>query len=80
MAPRAGDLLTVLLLARLDRQPRNLKAAVESAVASLQAVLQATVKAAGESAFATERDAKVLYRFLTPLWSRLQGSCTWVLQ
>ncbi|CAL8468163.1 g7702 [Coccomyxa elongata] len=54
-----GDLLTVLLLARLDRQPRNLKAAVESAVASLQAVLQATVKAAGESAFAKERDAQV---------------------
>ncbi|BDA42154.1 Pyridoxal kinase [Coccomyxa sp. Obi] len=54
-----GDLLTALLLAQLDKQPRNLKAAVESAVASLQGVLQATVKAAGESAFANERDAKV---------------------
>lgn len=55
----AGDLMTVLLLAALDRQPRNLKGAVEKAVAILQAVLQATVKAAGQSAFAVERNAKV---------------------
>lgn len=70
----------MLLLARLDSQPRNLKAAVESAVASLQAVLQATMKAAGESAFAKERDAKVIWRFITHLCSRLQGSCMSVLQ
>jgi hypothetical protein len=55
----AGDLMTVLLLAALDRQPRNLKGAVEKAVATLQAMLQATVKAAGQSAFAAERTAKV---------------------
>lgn len=55
----AGDLMTVLLLAALDRQPRNLKGAVEKAVAILQAMLQATVKAAGQSAFAVERNAKV---------------------
>ncbi|KAK9901557.1 hypothetical protein WJX75_001740 [Coccomyxa subellipsoidea] len=54
-----GDLMTVLLLAALDRQPRNLKGAVEKAVATLQAMLQATVKAAGQSAFAAERTAKV---------------------
>lgn len=51
--------MTVLLLAALDMQPNNLMAAVERAVASLQAVLQATVKAAGESAFTATRDAKV---------------------
>lgn len=54
-----GDLLTALLLAELDKQPRNLIAAVEGAIASLQGVLQATIEAAGESAFAKERDAKV---------------------
>ena len=51
--------MTVLLLASLDKQPNNLKGAVEKSVATLQAVLSATVKAAGESAFTKERDAKV---------------------
>jgi hypothetical protein len=51
--------MTVLLLAWLDRHPRNLKHAVEKAVAALQAVLQATARAAGEAAFTKERDAKV---------------------
>ncbi|EIE20641.1 pyridoxal kinase [Coccomyxa subellipsoidea C-169] len=61
-----GDLMTVLLLAALDKQPRNLKGAVEKAVATLQAVLQATVKAAGQSAFTSERDAKVRHNSLRP--------------
>ncbi len=58
--------MTVLLLAALDKQPRNLKGAVEKAVATLQAVLQATVKAAGQSAFTSERDAKVRHSSLRP--------------
>ena len=55
----AGDLITVLLLAFLDKNPGQLKNAVERALASLQAVLQATVKASGDAAFAKVRDAKV---------------------
>ncbi len=49
----------VLLLANLDKHPGQLKTAVEKSLASLQGILQATVKAAGEAAFATVRDAKV---------------------
>lgn len=51
--------MTALLLAWLDKHPSNLKAAVEKAVAGLQGILQATAKAAGNAAFAKERDAKV---------------------
>ena len=49
----------VLLLANIDKHPGQLKLAVESSLASLQGILQATVKAAGDAAFATVRDAKV---------------------
>lgn len=52
-----GDLLTALLLAWLHRQPRDLKSAVEKAVAGLQTVLQDTVKYS--KGFDGERDAKV---------------------
>lgn len=55
----AGDLIVVLLLANLDKNPGQLKTAVEKALASLQAVLQATMQAAGDAAFAEVRDAKV---------------------
>ena len=48
-----------LLLANLDKNPGQLKIAVEKALASLQAVLQATMQAAGDAAFAEVRDAKV---------------------
>ena len=51
--------MTVLLLAWLDAHPHNLQHAVEKAVAALQGVLQATAEAAGDAAFAKERDAKV---------------------
>ena len=57
--------MTALLLAWLDKHPRSLKTAVEKAVAGLQAVLQATVKSAGDSAFAADRDAKVSQPFIT---------------
>lgn len=70
----AGDLLTALLLAQLDKQPRNLKAAVEVAISSLQAVLQATVKAAGESAFAKERDARVIGASFLLRFQTLRGN------
>ena len=49
----------VLLLANFDKHPGQLKLAVENSLASLQGILQATVKAAGDAAFATVRDAKV---------------------
>lgn len=65
----AGDLLTVLLLARLDKEPGRLKSAVERALASLQAVLQATRQAAGDAAFAKDRDAKVSRSELSPVSS-----------
>ena len=55
----AGDLLTALLMAWMDKHPSNLKAAVEKAVAGLQGILQATAKAAGDAAVAKERDSKV---------------------
>lgn len=51
--------MTALLLAWLDKHPHSLKVAVEKAVAGLQAVLQATVESAGQSAFAADREAKV---------------------
>lgn len=55
----AGDLLTALLLARLHKDPDNMKYAVEQAVASLQGVLLASAEASGEAAYATERTAQV---------------------
>ena len=56
----------MLLLAMLDRRPGSLKTALEKALASLQAVLQATVEAAGDAAFAKDRDSQVLRsRFMT---------------
>jgi len=58
-ATLAGDLIVALLLANLDKNPGQLKIAVEKALASLQAVLQATMRAAGDAAFAEVRDAKV---------------------
>ena len=56
----------MLLLAMLDRRPGSLKTALEKALASLQAVLQATVEAAGDAAFAKDRDSQVpISRFKT---------------
>jgi hypothetical protein len=52
-------LVTVLLLAFLDKYPGQLKTAVERALASLQGVLQATIQASGNAAFARVRDGKV---------------------
>ena len=66
MFMRAGDLMTVLLLAWLDAHPHNLKHAVEKAVAALQGVLQATAEAAGDAAFTKERDAKVRAAAFSP--------------
>ena len=56
---RAGDLMTALLLARLHERPDNLRAAVEAAVAGLQAVLQRTVEAAGDAARSKEATSEV---------------------
>ena len=56
----------MLLLAMLDRRPGSLKTALEKALASLQAILQATVEAAGDAAFAKDRDSQVpISRFKT---------------
>lgn len=68
----AGDLLTALLMAWMDKHPSNLKAAVEKAVAGLQGVLQATAEAAGDAASAKERDSKVHTASLV-LQMRLSG-------
>ncbi len=58
----------VLLLANLDKHTGQLKTAVERSLASLQGILQATVKAAGDAAFATVRDAKVCILHCSPGW------------
>lgn len=55
----AGDLLTALLLAWLDKLPGDLAAAVEHALAGLQGVLQATATACGDVAKTTEHSAQV---------------------
>lgn len=55
----AGDLFTALLLARLHRQPDCLGAALEAAVASLQAVLRDTAAEAGDAVAQTLRTAEV---------------------
>ena len=67
--------MTVLLLAWLDRHPRNLKRAVEKAVAALQGVLQATARAAGEAAFTKERDAKVTLACMHCAWCTRAELC-----
>lgn len=51
--------MTTLLLARLHERPDNLRAAVEAAVAGLQAVLQRTVEAAGDAARSKEGTPEV---------------------
>lgn len=58
----------VLLLANLDKHPGQLKTAVEKSLASLQGILQATLKAAGDAAFAEVRDAKVCILYHTLGW------------
>lgn len=50
--------MAALLLARLHERPRNLRGAVEAAVAALQAIMQATVAAAGDAAHATKPSAE----------------------
>ncbi|KAK9845799.1 hypothetical protein WJX81_002662 [Elliptochloris bilobata] len=54
-----GDLMTTLLLARLHERPDNLRAAVEAAVAGLQAVLLRTIEAAGDAAHSIEATSEV---------------------
>lgn len=54
-----GDLLAALLLAWLHRYPDNVALAIETAVAGLQGVLQATAAACGPSAMSTGRSASV---------------------
>jgi pyridoxine kinase len=56
---RAGDLFAALLLGWLHKNPGDLKAALDTAVAGLQAVLQGTVQACGDAAAATERTSAV---------------------
>lgn len=46
-------------LAGFTKNPGDLKAALETAVAGLQAVLQGTVQACGDAAAATERTSAV---------------------
>jgi pyridoxal/pyridoxine/pyridoxamine kinase len=55
-----GDLMTALLLAWLEKHPRNLRHAVESALAGLQGVLQRTHEMSGLTSGATEKTAEVL--------------------
>lgn len=55
----AGDLLSALLLAWLQRYPEDMARAVEAAVAGLQAVLQATARECGPAAMTKERSAAV---------------------
>lgn len=55
----AGDLFTALLLGWLHKRPGELKAALEAAVAGLQAVLRDTVDKCGAAAVAEERTAAV---------------------
>lgn len=54
-----GDLMTALLLANLYKDPSNMQHAVEQAIASLQAVLQASAEVSGPAAQSRERSAEV---------------------
>ena len=51
--------MTALLLANLHKDPGNMAHAVEKALASLQAVLQASAEASGDSAHMKERTSPV---------------------
>ena len=51
--------MTALLLANLHKDPGNMAHAVEKALASLQAVLQASAEASGDSAHMKERTSQV---------------------
>ena len=55
----AGDLMTALLLANLYKDSSNMQHAVEHAIASLQAVLQASAEVSGPAAHSRERSAEV---------------------
>lgn len=55
----AGDLMTALLLANLYKDSTNMQHAVEQAIASLQAVLQASADVSGPAAHSKERSAEV---------------------
>jgi hypothetical protein len=65
-----GDLMTALLLAWLEKHPRNLRHAVESALAGLQGVLQRTHEMSGLTSGTTEKTAEVL---------PVRCMCGWVL-
>ena len=56
---RTGDLLAALLLAHTELRPGRLAEAVEHALASVQGILQATVKAAGSASQSKERTSEV---------------------
>jgi pyridoxine kinase len=52
-----GDLMAALLLAHTDQEPDRIGNAVEQAVASLQAVLQVTLAAAGDASEPEDKSA-----------------------
>jgi hypothetical protein len=55
----AGDLMTALLLANLYKDSSNMQHAVEQAIGSLQAVLQASAEVSGPAAHSRDRSAEV---------------------
>ena len=63
----AGDLMTALLLANLYKDSSNMQHAVEQAIASLQAVLQASAEVSGPAAHSRERSAEVHIFLVTVL-------------
>eukprot|EP00798_Chlamydomonas_sp_ICE-L_P013134 gene13134-3457_t len=54
-----GDLLAALLLAHMHMQPDDLASAIETAIATLQTVLQDTAQNCGEAALAADRTPEV---------------------
>jgi hypothetical protein len=58
----AGDLLSALLLARLDATPDNLKQAVEVAIASLQGIVLKTYEASIKHLGPDKSVSKVCHR------------------
>ena len=74
-ARSAGDLLTALLLAWLDRYPDDLKQAVETAIASLQGIVQRTYESVGDAVKTDSESAEVRpVAFVTSLFIILRDA------
>ncbi len=68
--------MTALLLANLYKDSSNMQHAVEQAIASLQAVLQASAEVSGPAAHSRERSAEVGFFLVNVLWFVFSNFCS----